>query len=59
MVEDVEWIIGTDSAERIAERVGLTLEALERALYRADRRDLWHRIKAGMPANLHTSTKAA
>ncbi len=46
LVEDVEWIIGTDSVENIARRVGCTDPAdLYRALRYRGRDDLADRLK--------------
>ena len=60
IIEDVEWIIGTDSPERIAARVGVpSLAALEQALRRAGRADLWNRLNTGTAAIVHTHKKAA
>lgn len=44
-IEDAEWIIGTDSPEHIASRLGYpNLEALQRSFYRWGRADLLARM---------------
>lgn len=40
LIEDVEWLLATETAERVADRLGTTVGALSRRLYRAGRRDL-------------------
>ena len=59
IIEDVEWIVGTDTAERIAARVDSNLVALERMLYRAGRGELWLRLTQETPARLHTHRMAS
>ena len=47
LIEDLEWIIGTDQPESIARRVGApSLGALEARLRRSGRADLWIRLGA-------------
>lgn len=44
-VEDVEWLLDAGEApSAIAERLGRSLEAIQRRLYRAGRRDLARRL---------------
>lgn len=46
LVEDVEWLIRCGEApDQVAQRVGKTLSAVERTLYRAGRPDLVHALK--------------
>ena len=45
LVEDVEWLAGTDRPDLIAARVGVpSLGALEARLRRAGRADLWRKL---------------
>jgi len=50
LLEDLEWIIGTDHPERVALRLGLTLDGLQRNLYRWGRTDLVARLSAEVAA---------
>lgn len=45
IVEDVEWIIGTDQPINVAARVGLTLDGLRDVLNRQGRTDLADRLR--------------
>ena len=44
LIDDLESIIGTDTPEHIAQRLGIKLASIERQLYRAKRQDLWRRL---------------
>ena len=47
VIEDFEWIVGTEHPERIAARLGFPcVEHLQRNLYRWGRADLVHRLNA-------------
>lgn len=45
IIEDVEWIIGTDQPINVAARVGLTLDGLRDVLNRQGRTDLADRLR--------------
>lgn len=44
LVEDVEWLLGTDTPERIAARLGYSIDSLVRRLQRNGRGDLADRL---------------
>lgn len=57
-IEDVEWLVGTDSPENIAARVGKTLDALEKFLRRAGRDDLWNQMQRDSLTIVRTHVRA-
>ena len=46
LIAELEWLLTWDTSSRIAHRLGVTVVALERRAYRANRPDLARKIRA-------------